>query len=56
MEKEEGSDNDAELEAPDNSKNKENVKSKTEEAEIAPLKGMFFFCFFSATQADLLLR
>ena len=47
---EEGSDNDAELEALDNSKNKENVKSKTEEAETAPLRGMFvclfvYFCF-----------
>ena len=55
-----GSDRDVEHEAPDNSKNKENVKSKTEEAETAPLTGMFlclFVClFFIALLAtDLLL-
>ena len=55
-----GSDRDVEHEAPDNSKNKEYVKSKTEEAETAPLTGMFlclFVClFFIALFAtDLLL-
>ena len=48
---EEGSDSDAELEAPYNSKNKENVKSKTEEAKTTPLRGMFLMLllFFLAT-------
>ena len=51
QEEEEVSDNDAELEAPYNSKNKENVKSKTEEAKTTPLRGMFLMLllFFLAT-------
>ena len=48
---EEGSDSDTELEAPYNSKNKENVKSKTDEAKTTPLRGMFLMLllFFLAT-------
>ena len=49
---EEGSDSDTELEAPDNSKNKENVKSKTEGAKTTPLRGTFLLLlllFFLAT-------